>query len=237
MFCVMKYKIGIIFSTSSDTTIRMWNIETMTTIAIFGGLAGHEDMVLSIDISVDGDYIVSSGTDNSIKIWKIPDKNCKYKDRNMEFPLENYYIMNNKYNSKYIPIMINFPVFASQVLHKAYITCVRFFGNTVISKNIGNRLTIIKFIGEYQIYKNSIDSDAIILKEYKFSSKLIHKFTIYGSKLIVFDELGNCFMIDLLSYSEPVFEMQVINVKDAALVNNSLFVVCNNNTIFCYTIN
>ncbi|ELA45914.1 hypothetical protein VCUG_02594 [Vavraia culicis subsp. floridensis] len=228
---------NVVFSASSDTTIRMWDIHRVCTLAIFGGLAGHEDVVLSIDMSADGNYLVSSGTDNSIKVWSIPNITDKFTAKDTSSVLGKYHFVNSEFSRADIPIKINYPIFNSQVLHKAYINCVKFFGNVIISKNISKRLAIVKFKGNYEIYKNSVDSDVIILKEYKFKEKLIHKFTIFGSKLVIFDEKGNCHIINLSSYEEPIQTVHVDNVKDASLINDLLFVVSNNNEVLCYSIN
>ncbi|ELQ75551.1 Transcriptional repressor EED/ESC/FIE, required for transcriptional silencing, WD repeat superfamily [Trachipleistophora hominis] len=228
---------NIVFSASSDTTIRMWDLQRACTLVIFGGLAGHEDVVLSIDISVDGNYLVSSGTDNSIKVWSIPNITSEVVIKDRAFTPGKYHFGNSEFNYTDIPVKTNFPIFNSQVLHKAYINCVKFFGNVIISKNISKRLSIVKFKGTYEIYKNSVDSDVIILKEYKFKEKLIHRFTIFGTTLVVFDEKGNCYTINLSLCNEPVLAAQIDNVKDASLINNLLFIVSNNNEVHCYTIN
>lgn len=114
----------ILFSCSADTTIRMWDIRTNRTLIIFGGLCGHEDLVLCFDISQDGRWLVSGGSDNCIKIWEIPLR---------------AHMSKNKLKR------IHFPRFSSQVLHKTYINHIKFYGKIILSKNVSNRVSIFIF--------------------------------------------------------------------------------------------
>lgn len=227
----------VIFSASSDTTIRMWDLGQLRTLAIFGGLAGHEDMVLSIDMSQDGKYLVSSGTDNSIKVWRIPNFGRKDIEHTQNIKTRNNYSEDYEFYFTEIPVKVNFPLYNSQVLHKTYINCVKYYGEIIVSKNISKRLAIIKFTGQYNIYKNSINSDVIILKEYKFKEKLIQRFTISGNKMVTCDESGNLFLIDLSKCADPVFGPKIGFVRDAALINDLIFVVSSKKELFCYSVN
>lgn len=69
--CDIKVFDEYIVSSSEDSSIRIWDLKTLDCIHVFGGLFGHKDHVLSIDILHDHSMIVSSGTDCSIKQWKI----------------------------------------------------------------------------------------------------------------------------------------------------------------------
>ena len=64
---------NILLSASKDFSIRIWNVKNSLQIAILGGPKGHSADVLSVDWHLSGDYIVSSGIDNCIKIWKMFD--------------------------------------------------------------------------------------------------------------------------------------------------------------------
>lgn len=53
----------------TDETISIYNLETQVTNKL-GGLSGHSSYINSIDISADGQYIVSTGDDRNLFIWE-----------------------------------------------------------------------------------------------------------------------------------------------------------------------
>ncbi|EPR78771.1 WD repeat protein [Spraguea lophii 42_110] len=153
-----------IFTCSEDCSIRMWNKGIC--VAIFGGFVGHEDYILSIDISLCGKYLVSSSTDYTIKMWKIP-----YNQNNEPYK-----------NGMENPQKIIYPIFNTNKVHKSYITKVAFFGKMIISQSI-NKITIIKPYFDTEIYKPNINSDLIFINDF-YIDETSTKFIVYKNHLI-----------------------------------------------------
>ena len=60
-----------IISASRDSTIRIWNFEDSTQVAV---LKRHTKCVVSLDITNDNKYIISGSLDRTIIIWSLPDR-------------------------------------------------------------------------------------------------------------------------------------------------------------------
>ena len=77
-----------------------------------------------MDWHLTGNYIVSSGIDNSIKIWdlSIP----KIKER----------IEQSFKNDNFKTLIKTRPIFSCNSIHDNYIDCVKFNGNFIISKSV-----------------------------------------------------------------------------------------------------
>lgn len=61
----------LLFTASKDQSIRLWNIHANVLIAIFAGVDGHRDEVITLDISLDCTRLISGGMDHAIKVWNL----------------------------------------------------------------------------------------------------------------------------------------------------------------------
>jgi len=125
----------LLLSASRDRTLKLFNVITDTLVAIFGlgGVEGHEDEVLTCDISMEGDKMVSGSMDHNVKIW------CMNNDEiNQKIELSKTYDK-KKEKEAFETLVIAFPLFTTKMpkqVHNNYVDCCRFFGNFILSKTI-----------------------------------------------------------------------------------------------------
>ncbi len=132
--CTHPVDTNLVLSASKDESIRLWNIQTATCIAVFAGEGGHRDDVLSIDIHPLGNCFVSGGMDTSIKIWNLVDPELKSAVRQSYSQSEE-----RKYART---IYQQFPLFSTTLLHKDYVDTVAWVGNLILSKSTSNRAVL-----------------------------------------------------------------------------------------------
>lgn len=138
---------ALVGTASKDESIRLWNLRTGSTVAVFAGLKGHRGEVVSLDFDRDGDRFASCGIDNSVRIWEISDDD-KVVDAIIEshkaadLGVTDTYIYKDETGTRKratVPIR-QFPSFVTRKVHKHYVDCVMWVGDLLLSKSVHNRI-------------------------------------------------------------------------------------------------
>lgn len=110
----------LLLTCSKDYSIRLWNSKNSTNIAIFAGINGHRDEVLSIDISADGEKFISGGIDHNIMVWSLSSEEINEKiDKCNEIEAFG--------REPFTAIRLHFPEFSTRDVHGNYVDRFVFF--------------------------------------------------------------------------------------------------------------
>jgi len=127
----------ILLSASKDHSLRVWNIRTDVLICIFEGVEGHRDEVLSCDFNQLGDKLISCGMDHSLKVWKFDTEEIK-----LALQASDFYDGNSK--NDFPTQVFNYPYYSTRDVHKNYVDCVRWFGDSILSRSCKDNIVLWK---------------------------------------------------------------------------------------------
>jgi polycomb protein EED len=123
----------LVATASMDKSIRIWDLRRYDhrhespTIVICGQGTGHAEGVLTISWHSSGRYLASGGHDQRVCVWTIPDLSDSsplWKEISPEY---------RKRSSNEVKI-IYYPHFISMAVHTAFVDCIKFFGDLIISR-------------------------------------------------------------------------------------------------------
>lgn len=129
---------NILMSVSKDHSVRLWNIRTSVCIAIFGGVEGHRDEVLSGDFHRLGKKMITCGMDHSLKIWSLESDDVQQAVR------ESFEYDHVKSEKPFHTARVHFASFTTRDIHRNYVDCVSWFGDLVLSKSCENAIVMWK---------------------------------------------------------------------------------------------
>lgn len=159
-----------VVSSSEDSSVRLWSLKSLECIGVCGGLFGHRDTVLSIDVLFDSNMIVSSGIDCTIKQWKIGSHVDKY--------------------------LHGDPFTTFNNLHHCSITKVKYYGNMIVSLS-NNLISMIFNNREMESVGFNLSMNDLFYIGSLHCFNNCKTFDIVGHILVGMGSNGDMYMFDL----------------------------------------
>jgi polycomb protein EED len=146
----------LLLSASYDESIRLWNLQRGTNVAVFTGHDGHRRQVLSVAWHFSGKEFASCGMDNTIKLWNVMDdydpngtvQAAIVGSNNVtpnDYPkIKSGEVKPANVESKFKPIFQQTPYFSTNKVHTDYVDCIQFIGDLILSKSVHNKVVLWK---------------------------------------------------------------------------------------------
>ena len=153
----------LLLTASKDESLRLWNVQSATCVAIFAGHDAHRDAVLTCGWHPLGNRFVSGGMDNSVKIWSLESNKMMHAIEESwktepitkrdtatlaSRPQSTHKVFKTLYELT--------PIFSTSKVHLDYCDCVQFVGNLVLSKSINDVVILWKPIFSDSQLKNNV---------------------------------------------------------------------------------
>lgn len=222
---------ALLITASKDESLRLWNLRTGSTVAVFAGLKGHRGEVVHVDFNCDGSKFASCGIDNSVRIWELFDDDnvvaaIKESHKAADLGVKDTYVYIDETGTRKktkVPIS-QFPYFVTRKVHKHYVDCVMWVGNLLLSKSVHNRI----FLWEPEQDRVSLASPATeytLLEEYVLDvcNVWFIRFAMNRSRTLV--ACGND-KVRLQSYCSEIFWLACMIVMLTCSCDLLVFLFC-----------
>jgi len=237
----------LMLTASKDHSMRLWNIHTDICVAIFGGVDGHLDEVLSVDIKADGSRILSCGMDHNIRVWKIT--------KRLEIVMRLSHSYDQNSSRAFPTFKLQFADYMCRDVHQNYVDCGKWFGDLILSKSCDGSLICWKGGTMDQDWDELVELDLettekTIIHEFELEDCNVRyirfSMDLFNTTLAMGNTIGKSYVYDLSADPVSSTAISILThpkcnaaIRQTALSRNGdvLICVCEDSTIWRWNIN